>query len=625
MLSVSLPHKQIGSGQIKMASASQEKVIRIGGATASFSDTALSVPQLLAGGQLDYLIFDYLAEGSMGIFGRMQAADPSAGYGADFLTVHVGPHLDEIASQGLKVVANAGGVNPAGLASALEQIIREKGLTLNVAYIEGDDLRDRIAELRSAEHRDMFTNMAFPDGVVSANAYLGAFPIAAALAKGADIVITGRVVDSAVVLGPLIHEFGWGVDDLDLLAAGTLAGHLLECGAQVSGGTFTDWRDVPDWANIGYPIGECYSDGSVVITKPEGTGGLVSIGTVAEQILYETSDPAHYIVADVRCDFSQVHLEQIAPDRVRVSGAKGRMPTDTYKVCITFDGGWRTVAYQPIIGEDAAEKAVRQAEALFARGRALLRARNLADFTLTENVLIGSEASFGAHANNRETREIISKLVVDHPEQEGAGIFAREQWAGISGMSVGTSINLATTVMPMTGVFLFLLDKQSITPKMTIGGVTYDLAKAEGLPPSAGAPLRSTTENPPYQEFATTVDLVRLAWARSGDKGHLFNVAVIARKAEYLPYLKAALTPEAVREWYRHLGPNGQPPRVDGYDVPGLHALNFVIHDALPGGINASTRLDPAAKGMAQMLLRFPVAVPSELADELLESTRSNG
>jgi len=603
------------------ANAGDERVIRIGGATASFSDTALSVPQLLAGGQLDYLIFDYLAEGSMGIFGRMQAADPTTGYGTDFLSVHVGPHLHEIASQGLKVVANAGGVNPAGLATALEQMIKDQGLTLSVAYVEGDDLRDRVAELRAAGHRDMFVGTEFPKNIVSANAYLGAFPIAAALAKGADIVITGRIVDSAVVLGPLIHEFGWGTDDLDLLSAGTLAGHLLECGAQVSGGTFTDWRDVPDWANIGYPIGECHSDGTVVIAKPEGTGGLVSIGTVAEQILYEVSDPADYIVADVRCDFSQVQLEQIAPNRVRVSGAKGRAPTDTYKACITFDGGWRAIAYQPIIGEDAAEKAARQAEALFARGRALLRARNLADFTLTENVLIGGEASFGAHASHRGTREIISKLVVDHPDQEGAGLFAREQWAGISGMSVGTSINLGTHVLPMTGVFLFLLDKQSISPTMTIGGVTHDLPKDEGVPVSEALPTKLEAVPLPSSAGDATVNLVRLAWARSGDKGHLFNVAVIARKPEYLPYLKAALTPEAVGEWYRHLGPDGQPPRVDDYDVPGLHALNFVIHDALTGGINASTQLDPAAKGMAQMLLRFPISVPPALAAEFTEST----
>ena len=600
-----------------MADARGSSVIRIGGATASFSDTALSVPQLLAGGRLDYLVFDYLAEGSMGIFGRMQAADPTAGYGTDFLTVHVGPYLHEIAAQGLKVVANAGGVNPAGLAAALEKMIAEAGLALTVAYVDGDDLRPRLAALHAAGYRDMFTGAPFPENIISANAYLGAFPIAAALAKGADIVVTGRIVDSAVVLGPLVHEFGWGPDDLDLLAAGTLAGHLLECGAQVSGGTFTDWRDVPDWANMGFPIGECHADGSVVITKPEGTGGLVSVGTVAEQLLYEVSDPGDYIVADVRCDFSAVTLEQIGKDRVRVSGARGRPPTDTYKVCITFDGGWRSIAYQPIIGEDAAEKATRQAEALFARARGLLRARNLPDFTLTDTVLIGGEASFGAHGQHGHTRELIAKLVVDHPDQQGAQIFAREQWAGISGMSVGTSINLATHVLPMTGTFLFLLDKQSVTSRMTYAGVTQDVTVAAGVPVAPRAPTNASTLPAPAESGAVTVDLVRLAFARSGDKGHLFNVAVIARQPEFLPCLRAALTAESVSEWYRHLGPNGEPPRVDRYDVPGFHALNFVVHDALAGGINASTRLDPAAKGMAQMLLRFPIPVPAPLAAQL--------
>lgn len=599
------------------------KIVRIGGATASFSDTALSVPQLLESGALDYLIFDYLAEGSMGIFGRMQAADPTAGFGWDFLTVHVGPYLNEIAAQGLKVVANAGGVNPAGLAAALENMIRDKGLSLTVAYVEGDDLRAQVDELRTSDHRDMFTGAPFPDRIISANAYLGAFPIAAALEMGADIVITGRVVDSAVVLGPLIYEFGWGLDDYDLLAAGTLAGHLLECGAQVTGGTFTDWRDVPDWANIGFPIGECHADGSMVITKPEGTGGLVSIGTVSEQLLYEVSDPADYIVADVRCDFSRVALELVGKNRVRVSGARGRPPTDTYKACITFDGGWRAIAYQPIIGEDAAEKAARQAEALFARSRTLLRANGLPDFTLTDVVMIGGEASFGAHGQMQGAREIICKMVIDHPDRQGADIFAREQWAGISGMSVGTSINLATPVLPMTSVFLFLLDKQAVTPRLTFGGVTQDLPKAIGALPLEAAPTAPVTPNDAAESGAVGVDLVRLAWARSGDKGHLFNVAVIARKPDYLPYLRAALTADAVGEWYRHLGPDGQELRVDRYDVPGLHALNFVLHDALVGGINASTRLDPAAKGMAQMLLRFPVKIPAAQAANLAKDEAS--
>lgn len=607
------------------AIAGGDKIVRIGGATASLADTALSVPQLLQGGSLDYLVFDYLAEGSMGILGRLQAENPDMGYGFYFLSLHVGPYLEEIAAKGVKVVANAGGVNPAGLVSALEQMIIAKGLDLTVACVEGDDLRSRVDELRKAGHRDMFIDTEFPDNIVSANAYLGAFPIAAALDAGADIVITGRVVDSAVVLGPLIHEFGWGVDDLDLLAAGTLAGHLLECGAQVTGGTFTDWRDVPDWANIGFPIGECHEDGSLIITKPENTGGLVSIGTVAEQILYEVSDPADYIMPDVRCDFSGVTLEQAGENRVRVSGAKGRVATDSYKACITFDGGWRAVAYQPIIGEDAAEKAMRQAEALFERSRVLLSGASLPDFTFTDTVLIGGEASFGGHAKPGGGREIICKLVADHPDKEGAEIFSREQWAGISGMSVGTSINLATQVTPMTGVFLFLIDKKGIVPTVTIKGETQEISMSLGSPHSVPASNVVVTKQPAQQADDVTVDLIQLAWARSGDKGHLFNVAVIAREPEYLPFLRNALTPEAISDWYAHLGADGHLPRVEQFEAPGLHALNYVIHGALTGGINASTRLDPAAKGMAQMLLRFPVTVPAAIAEKLKTKAISKG
>ncbi len=594
-----------------MESGAKGDLVRIGGASAFLLDSALAVPQLLGAGGLDYLIFDYLAEASMGLLGRVQAQDPRAGFGPDFLTVHVGPHLREIARQGVKVIANAGGLNPAGLAAATESLVHQAGLSLKVAYVDGDDVRAQVPALRASGLRDMFTGAALPERpVISANAYFGAFPIAAALDAGADIVITGRVVDSALALGPLIHEFGYGAHDYDLLAAGTLAGHLLECGAQVTGGTFTDWRQVPDWEHLGFPIGECHRDGTLIITKPAGTGGLVSVGTVAEQLLYEVSDPADYIVADVRCDFSQVRLEQVGPDRVRVSGARGRAPTQHYKVCLSYDDGWRAIAYQPLIGEEAAAKAERQAAALFGRTRALLKAHELPDFTATACVVIGAERSFGAHAQPGGGREVIAKLIADHPLKAGADLFAREQWAAISGMSVGTSINLATHVLPVTGLILCLMPRAAVTPRLTVDGRTCALPDIPGEPPVpvAGAPipaLRAPAD-------AAPVELRRLAFTRSGDKGRLFNVAVIARRPEYLPWLRAALTPAAVREWYRHLGPVG-PSRVECFEVPGFHALNFVVHDALEGGINASTQLDPAAKGMGQMLLRFPVPLPAAL------------
>jgi hypothetical protein len=599
-----------------MVVSAQSRVIRIGGASAFLMDSALAVPQLLRGGALDYLIFDYLAEGSMGLLGRMQAADPRGGFGPDFLSVHVGPYLQEIARQGIKVVANAGGLNPTGLAAATEALLRSQGIDLKVACVDGDDIRDQVASLRAAGARDMFSGATLPERtVISANVYLGAFPIAAALAAGADIVITGRVVDSALALGPLIHEFGWGAHDYDQLAAGTLAGHLLECGAQVTGGTFTDWKSVPAWENIGFPVGECHADGTLVITKPEGTGGLVSVGTVAEQLLYEVSDPSDYIVTDVRCDFSAVELTQAGTDRVQVRGARGRAPTDTYKVCLTYEDGWRAIAYQPVIGEEAAAKCERQAAALFARTRVLLRARDLPDFTSTACLVIGAERSFGAHAQPGGGREVILKLVADHPDKLAADLFAREQWAAISGMSVGTSINLATHVMPVTGLFLCLLQKTAVRPRMSIGGRVRELQDIAGVP-AVAVPALAAVAAPAAPAEAVRVDLVRLAFTRSGDKGRLFNVAVIARRPEYLPWLRAALTPQAVGDWYRHLRSAG-PPRVERFEVPGFSALNLVVHDALEGGINASTQLDPAAKGMGQMLLRFPVAIPAALAAPL--------
>lgn len=592
-----------------------DRVVRIGGGSAYFADSALGVPQLLAAGGLDYLVFDYLAEASMGMLGRQRRGDPPICYPADFLNVHVGPHLHEIARQGIRIVANAGALDPLGLARAVEARIAAEGLSLKVAAVTGDELIDRVETLQGRGVTDMFTGAQFPDDVLTCNAYLGAFPIAEALGAGADIVITGRVVDSAIVLGPLVHEFGWTASDHDLLAAGTLAGHLLECSTQITGGTFTDWRDVPDWERIGFPIGECRADGSVVITKPEGTGGLVSVGTVSEQLLYEVSDPADYVVADVSCDFSDVRVTQEGQNRVRVEGAKGRPPTPWLKASVTHGAGWRTVAYQPIVGEEAGAKARRQGEALLARARMLLRGRNMPDFSDTAVSVIGEEASFGPHAQISGAREVILKLTADHPMMEGAGLFAREQASGISTMSVGTGVNLATSVLPLTAIFAFLLPREEAPATVTMGDRSWTVAPQPG---QQTAPRKAAvTPAASHDEDMVPVDLIRLAWMRSGDKGSLFNVAVIARDPALLPWIAAAMTPDVVGQWYAHLGRDGTPLAVDLYPAPGLNALNFVVRDSLDGGIMSGKGLDPAAKGMAQMIARFPVPVPARVAAAL--------
>jgi Acyclic terpene utilisation family protein AtuA len=571
------------------------KVIRIGGGSAFFIDSALAVPQLLDAG-VDYIVLDYLAEGAMAMLGRMKLADPQSGFPSDFMDVHIGPFLTLIAQKAVRVVANAGGVNPAGLAKKLRGRIAELGLNLKVASIEGDCLMHRLGDF--ARTTDMFTGQPFPaSGVTSANAYLGAFSIAEALRNGADIVITGRVVDSALALGPLIHEYGWQADELDKLAGGTLAGHLIECGAQVTGGTFTDWRDVDGWANIGSPIAECHSDGSCVITKPEGTGGLVSFGTVAEQLLYEVSDPAAYLVPDVSCDVTTVTLEEVGKDRVLVRGATGNPPPEMLKACVTWDDGWRAVAYQPVIGPAAAEKARKQAEALFERGRILLRARNLADWRRTECVLIGSG------------EEVVAKLVVEHDEMLAVQMFAREQFAAISAMAPGTSVAFGVQVQPCVGLVSFLVEREGIEVRVNLGDgasrlshPTFrhaELVSASIVSPKPNDGNEGWTLKQVQGDGNTQVSIADLAYTRSGEKGDAINIGVIARHAEYLPALRAALTPKALRAHLADLGDF----TVTIHEVPGIHALNIVLEGALPGGLNASQRLDPAAKSIGQRLL----------------------
>ena len=596
-----------------------ERLVRIGAASAFFVDSRTAMPQLLKkGGRLDYIVFDLLAEATMANLGRAASGGREPGFSADFVDGSILPHLAELLDRGIRVVANAGGLDPAGCAERLRAKAEALGLKPRIGVVAGDDLRGREAEFVTAETREMFDGSSVAERLVSADkvvsfaAYTGAFPIAAALAAGADIVVTGRAVDSAVVLGPLIHAFGWGVDDFDKLAAGALAGHLIECSAQVTGGTFTDWRDVPDWAGMGFPIAECRADGGVVITKPEGTGGLVSVGTVAEQLLYEVSDPQRYVLPDVVCDFTGVTLQEVGPDRVEVSGARGLGRTATYKASLAYDQGWRCTALIPLIGLEAGAKARRVGEELFARTRTMLRDAQLPDWTATHCEVIGGEGPGPSQA--------ICRMVADHPDVAGVQMLAREQSSVISHMSVGITIPLGVQVRPVQRIAGLLIPKTAVSLTVAVDGapVAYT-PRDDGDARHLQVPAPPLPPSPEGAEPDCTVPLIRLAWARSGDKGDLFNVGVIARRPEYLPFIAAALTPEAVGERYGRLVGKGQPLPVDRYSAPGFSALNFVVRQSLDGGIMASQRLDPAAKGMAQLLLDFPVSVSRTLKATLDE------
>ena len=402
-----------------------QKIVRIGSASGFWGDTAVAAPQLLDSGQVQYLVFDYLAEVTMSIMAAARAKDPSFGYATDFVQITMKSLLAQIRAQGVKVVANAGGVNPLACRDALARVAEELGVSLRIGVVLGDDLAARSEEFRNDQTTEMFSGAAFPPRLASVNAYLGALPIARALDAGCDVVITGRCVDSAVTLGVLIHEFGWRDDDYDRLAQGTLAGHLVECGAQCTGGLFTDWDTVPDWDNIGFPILEASADGSFTITKPAGTGGLVTTQTVSEQLLYEIGDPRAYLVPDVTCDFTDVRFEQIGPERVRVSGARGMAPTSTYKVSATFADGYRNIAVLVIGGEDAAAKARRTGEALLKRTSRMLERLGLPAYTETRIEVLGAEDMFGKAARS-DSREVVLKIAVKAQSRASLDLFARE-------------------------------------------------------------------------------------------------------------------------------------------------------------------------------------------------------
>ncbi len=605
---------------------SNDKIIRIGGASGFWGESDMAVPQLLKaaenGSGLDYIVFDYLAEITMSIMARARAKNPNLGYATDFVSAVIKPHIGAIAKQGVKLISNAGGTNPLACATAVRAVIAEAGLDLNVAVVTGDDLTSRAAEF--ADAHEMFSGAQFPDpeNIASINAYLGAFPIAAALDQGADIVITGRCVDSAVTLGACIHEFGWSRDDLDQLAGASLAGHILECGPQATGGNFTDWESIAEsMDNAGYPIAEIAGDGSFIATKPEDTGGIVNIGTIGEQMLYEIGNPQAYILPDVVCDFSAVALEQLGENRVSVFGSIGHPAPNTYKTCATYSDGWKMVAPFFFIGVDAKRKAESFADNALKRTRAKLRASNVGDFDDVLIETLGDDSHFGAFGQAAESREVVLKIGVKHRDPKAAMLILKEA----TGMGLATPPGLALFAggrpkpTPVVRLFSLLLPKSEISISVKIEDDSQEFGDAGG---TAFDP--ATIQRPPHPALADNgapmieVPLIDLAWGRSGDKGDKSNIGIMPRNKSYAPYIWATLSEDRVRERFAHfLTEPEAPDSVERFYMPGTGAINFLLHDILGGGGVASMRNDPQGKSYAQILLATPISIPQSLAEAL--------
>ena len=561
--------------------------VRIGNCSGFYGDRHAAMREMITGGELDYVTGDYLAELTMLILARDRAKSPDRGYAKTFLT-QVEECLGLALERGVKIVANAGGLNPAGLAAAVRTLAERLGLTVNVAHVEGDDLIGRAGELGFGS-------------VLSANAYLGAWGIVDCLNAGADVVVTGRVTDASVIVGPAAAHFGWQRDDYDALAGAIAAGHVIECGVQATGGNFAFFAELERDSLIhpGFPLAEIAADGSSVITKHAGTGGLVSTDTVTAQLLYEVGD-ARYANPDATLRLDSLSLSQDGPDRVRISGARGEPPPPTLKVSLNSIGGFRNSATFVLTGLDIEAKAD------------LLRRQLDAAVTVTpaelEWTLVRTDHP---DADTEETASALLRCVVRDPDPANVG--RRFSSAAVE-LALASYPGFTTTAPPgegqVYGVFTPGYVDAADVPHVAAhaDGTRTDIVPAVDTRPLEPVPEPTLPEAPTVTR-TRRVPLGTIAGARSGDKGGNANVGVWVRTDHRWRWLAHTMTVEKLRE----LLPETAELAVTRTLLPNLRAVNFVIEGILGQGVAHQARFDPQAKGLGEWLRSRHIDIPEEL------------
>ncbi|QDE80136.1 acyclic terpene utilization AtuA family protein [Myxococcus xanthus] len=561
--------------------------LRVGNASGFYGDRFSAVREMLEGGQLDVLTGDYLAELTMLILGRDRMKDPSTGYAKTFLR-QMEQCLALVAEKKVKVVTNAGGLNPAGLATALREVAAKLGVKVQVAHVEGDDLSGQADAL----------GLGSP---LTANAYLGGWGIAACLRAGADIVVTGRVTDASLVVGPAAAHFGWKVDDWDRLAGAMVAGHVLECGTQATGGNFSFFTEL-DARRPGFPLAELYEDGSSVITKHAGTGGAVTVDTVLAQLVYEITG-ARYAGPDATARFDTIALASHGKDRVRISGVRGEPPPPTVKVCLNNLGGYRNEATFILVGLDIEEKARLAREQLEA---ALTRKPKELQWMLTR--------TDREDAATEEQAAAFLRVVVKDAD---AKVVGRAFSGAAVELALGSYPGFTMTAPPSDGAPYGVY-----TPAYVEAGRVEHVAVLEDgtrtaiTPPGETRALESV-EPPPLPPRVPDgptrrVPLGRIVAARSGDKGGTANIGVWARTDAAWRWLAHALTEEKLRE----LLPEAAPLRIERHVFPNLRGLNFVVDGLLGEGVSSSTRFDPQGKALGEWLRSRHMDIPEALLRE---------
>lgn len=557
--------------------------LRIGNASGFYGDRFDAVREMLTDGPLDVLTGDYLAELTLLILGRSRIEDPKRGYASTFLR-QMEENLHLAHERGVKIVTNAGGLNPAGLADAVRALADRLGVPVRVAHVEGDGL-------------------PVPEGYLTANAYLGGAGIAACLRAGADIVVTGRVTDAALVTGPAAAHFGWGPDDLDALAGAVVAGHVLECGTQATGGNYAFFGE-HDVRRPGFPLAEIHADGSGVVTKHDGTGGVVDLGTVTAQLLYETAG-ARYAGPDVTARLDTVHLTQDGPDRVRITGVRGEAPPPTLKTGLNRLGGWRNEVVFVLTGLDieAKSRLVQDqfGDALARAGRAPAEVRW--ELARTDR----------PDAPTEETGSALLRLVVRDQDAEAVG---RAVSGAAVELALGSYPGFHVTAPPGKGAPYGVFEAGSTPAEEAAHVAVLPDGRKESVP-AAGRyrelePVARPPLPPPLPAGPTrTVPLGRIAGARSGDKGGDANVGLWVRSEDAWRWLAHELTVERFQE----LLPETARLTVVRHVLPNLRALNFVVHGLLGEGVAAQARFDPQAKAVGEWLRSRCLPVPVTLLD----------
>jgi hypothetical protein len=569
--------------------------VRIGNCSGFYGDRLAAMREMLTGGDLDFLTGDYLAELTMLILARDRAKSPDRGYAKTFLT-QLEDCLGTALDRGVRIVANAGGLNPAGLATAVRALGERLGLSVNVAHVEGDDL------LRRAEELGLGTPLA-------ANAYLGAWGIADCLRNGADVVVTGRVTDASVIVGPAAAHFGWGPTDYDALAGAVAAGHVIECGAQATGGNYAFFTEVADLTHPGFPLAEIHPDGSSVITKHPGTGGAVTIGTVTAQLLYEISG-ARYANPDVTLRVDTIELSDDGPDRVRISGVRGEPPPPTLKVSLNSIGGFRNEMALVLTGLDIEAKAE------------LVRRQLETSLTVKPAELEWTLARTDhADADTEEAASALLRCVVRDPDPANVG---RKFSSAAVELALASYPGFTSTAPPgdgqVYGVFTPGYVDATEVPHVAVhaDGSRTDIAPAAQTLELAPVPPFALPEPLPFGE-TRRVPLGLIAGARSGDKGGAANVGVWVRTEAQWRWLAHTLTVDRLRE----LLPETADLPVTRHVLPNLWAVNFVIDGILGQGVAYQARFDPQAKGLGEWLRSRTIDIPVELCTDIPEELLS--